>query len=661
MASTRATDNAKEENQAAENQPAKRAKVNFVQEGAQFEAARETRNLLQKRLQAVAFVVCATNAMFLVKCFIIDAPLKVVHISVTIALGVFAYFLQRKYEYTLKQLQHCQLGIYALIFGFFAAYQHAFMLQQAERGSGLINAIEAGQELTAAEQSKLYEEQQESFVQILGAYKSVASYWLIGGFLGMMVPGTWRRAACIFGPLTFVLPLTFLYTRACHPLIAQAVNLDQFMDTSMTIGMASFCAIFGTFIVNTLQTEAFEAREMGQYRLLKPIGEGGMGQVFLAQHRLLARPCAIKLIRPQQALDPTALVRFEREVQATAQLTHWNTIDIYDYGRHDDGTFYYVMEYLPGMDLDDLVKKHGSLPPARAVHLIRQTCQALREAHEHGLLHRDIKSNNIIVTKRGGVHDVTKLLDFGLVKSKVDDDGEPVNTSGLKPDMLDELTNETLQPMSLSASGGSSMDVELTRAGVITGTPKFMSPEQTRGVADERSDIYSLGSVLYLLLTGQVPFPENSVVKAVMALRSKSVPPPTELNRSIPADLEAVVMKSLAKKPEDRYASADEFDQALAACECAGGWSDRDAALWWSNVDSTVDADPEQETDETDVTMADTGVSEVAPATGVEATIVGDSGLLEETDATISESSGFVEPDELDATITDNDQYQVPD
>lgn len=644
MASTPGIDGAAEKDQTAENQPAKRAKVNFVQEGAQFEAEREIRSLLQRRLQAVAFVVGSINAMFLVKCFIIDAPLKVVHISVTIALGLFSYFLQRKFEYTLKQLQHRQLAIFALIFGFFAAYQHAFMLQQAEKGGGLINAKQEGRVLSAEEQSKLYEEQQAGLVQVLGAYKNSASYWLLTGFLGMMIPSTWKRAACIFGPLTLVLPLTFLYTRACHPLVAEAVNLDQFMDTTMTLGMASFCAIFGTYIVNSLQTEAFEAREMGQYRLLKPLGEGGMGQVFLAQHRLLARPCAIKLIKPQQALDPTALVRFEREVQATAQLTHWNTIDIYDYGRHDDGTFYYVMEYLPGLDLDALVSKHGALPPARAVHLVRQTCQALREAHEHGLLHRDIKSNNIIVTKRGGVHDVTKLLDFGLVKSKVDGDDEPVKASGSQSDLLDELTNETLQATSLSQSGSSSMDVELTRAGVITGTPKFMSPEQTYGKADERSDIYSLGSVLYLLLTGQVPFPEKSIVKAVMALRSKSVPRPSEINPAVPADLEAVVMKSLAKKPEERYASADDFDQALAACDCAGAWSDRDAANWWLNAGSVSDAESDHDTSETEVTLADTGMSDILPADDLDATIQGDSDFPDETEATISESSGFSVP-----------------
>ena len=588
--------------------PVQRVKVEFVAEGAQFKAEQEIKRLLQDRLRLVALFVGSINAMFLVKCVWIDAPLKVVHALVVVGLLTFAYALRKRFEYTLKQLQHCQLAIFVLIFGFFAAYQHAFMLQQAERGSGLINAATEGQDLSDVATMELQKQQQGSLIAILGAYKNVASYWLIGGFMGMVIPSSWKRAACIFGPLGLVLPLTFLYTRSCHPLIDQAVDFEQFLDTSMTLGMGSFFAIFGTFVVNSLQKEAFEAREMGQYRLLKPLGEGGMGQVFLAQHRLMARPCAIKLIKPEQAGDPTALLRFEREVQATAQLTHWNTIDIYDYGRHDDGTFYYVMEYLPGMDLDALVLKHGPLPAGRAIHLIRQTCQALREAHEHGLLHRDIKSNNIIVTKRGGVQDVAKLLDFGLVKSKVEAEPGEKSKDEHDADLLAELAGETLQPGSLSKSGVSSMDVALTRAGVIAGTPKFMSPEQTRGEADERSDIYSLGSVLYLLVAGQVPFQEETVIKTVMALRTRTPVRPTKLCPDIPDDLEQVILKSLEKDPEDRYQSADEFDAALAACAAAATWTNRDAAEWWATVaESSDDTSASEDTSpgETDRTLAD--------------------------------------------------------
>ena len=189
---------------------------------------------------------------------------------------------------------------------------------------------------------------------------------------------------------------------------------------------------------------------LGQYRLKQVLGFGGMGAVYLAEHVLLRRPCAIKLIRPDQAGDPRTLIRFEREVQATATLTHSNTVEIFDYGHAEDGTFYYVMEYLPGMNLEDLVEQHGPMPPERAVHLLRQVCQALREAHGIGLIHRDIKPSNIFACERGKVYDVAKLLDFGLVKG-----------FGLAGD-----------------------DAKLTREGAFTGSPAFMSPEQARAASN---------------------------------------------------------------------------------------------------------------------------------------------------------------------------------
>ena len=172
----------------------------------------------------------------------------------------------------------------------------------------------------------------------------------------------------------------------------------------------------GAHLINTLRREVFEARQLGQYRLVKRLGAGGMGEVYLAEHRMLKRPCAIKLIHPDQAGDPHVLARFEREVRMTARLSHWNTVEIFDYGRTDDGTFFYVMEYLPGLSLEDLLERHGPLPAERVVHLLRQTCQGLREAHQVGLIHRDIKPGNVFAAQRGGLYDVVKLLDFGLVK-----------------------------------------------------------------------------------------------------------------------------------------------------------------------------------------------------------------------------------------------------
>ncbi len=175
-------------------------------------------------------------------------------------------------------------------------------------------------------------------------------------------------------------------------------------------------AIYGTYVVNGLRSELHEAKKFGQYQIRDKIGVGGMGEVYLAEHKLLKRPCALKLIRPEAGADPVALARFEREVQAAARLSHPNTIEIYDYGHTDDGTFYYVMEYLPGISLQDLVKQYGPLPIGRVIYLFRQVCAGLVEAHSLGLVHRDLKPANVFVAVRGGEADVAKVLDFGLVK-----------------------------------------------------------------------------------------------------------------------------------------------------------------------------------------------------------------------------------------------------
>ena len=277
-----------------------------------------------------------------------------------------------------------------------------------------------------------------------------------------------------------------------------------------------------------------------------------MGEVFRAEHVLLKRPCAIKLIKAANEANVTAIARFEKEVKATAKLTHWNTVEIYDYGRTDDGTFYYVMELLPGMSLEDLVEKHGPLPPLRAIYLLRQVCGALQKAHSAGLIHRDIKPANIFAAQRGGVYDVAKLLDFGLVKQRADEaDGE----------------RPSREP--------------------VSGTPLYMSPEQASAYeeVDPRADIYSLGAVAYCLLTGQPPFTGRNVL-AILAAHSKTeVTPPCRLNPAIPADLEQIVLKCLAKKPSDRYQNAASLMLALSHCSVAGGWGPEQAANWWRSIE----------------------------------------------------------------------------
>jgi len=245
-------------------------------------------------------------------------------------------------------------------------------------------------------------------------------------------------------------------------------------------------------------------------------------------------------------------------VQATAALTHPNTVEIYDYGRAEDGTFYYAMEYLPGLNLDQLGERHGPLPPARAIHLLRQVCGALREAHGAGLIHRDIKPANIIVCSRGGIHDVVKLLDFGLVRA--------------------------IDP---GAGGG-----KLTQEGAITGTPEYMSPEQAEGIAglDGRSDIYSLGAVAYFLLTGRPPFQKETSLQLLFAHIREPVPPIAEIRPEVPADLQGVVLRCLEKDRERRFQDITALDHALAGCQPGEPWTETQAADWWQHHGATPGA-----------------------------------------------------------------------
>jgi serine/threonine-protein kinase len=323
-----------------------------------------------------------------------------------------------------------------------------------------------------------------------------------------------------------------------------------FLFLTIYVGSAAAIATYGAHRIEVLRQEILATRRLGQYQLKQCLGTGGMGEVYLAEHLLLRRPCAIKLIRPERAGNLTNLARFEREVQVTATLTHPNTIEIFDYGHADDGTFYYVMEYLPGLSLDQLVGRHGPLPPERVVHLLTQVCGALREAHAVGLIHRDIKPGNILVCERGGHHDVAKLLDFGLAQTHGLERGEQ----------------------------------KLTQEGAIAGTPAFMSPEQAAGRADldVGSDIYSLGAVAYFLLTGHPPFVRQTAVHTLAAHIYESPASPSR-EADVPADLEAVVLRCLQKDAAGRFPDAESLERALAQCGCAGRWTHEQAAQWWLN------------------------------------------------------------------------------
>jgi serine/threonine-protein kinase len=394
-------------------------------------------------------------------------------------------------------------------------------------------------------------------------HPELSGVWLLLAFTyALFIPNDWRRAAVVVAiivaaPLVTVAITAVMYARVLEAL---AASPGLVVETVLMLSLTGVGATWGVYIINNLQSQAYEARQLGQYKLKQLLGAGGMGEVYLAEHQLMKRPCAIKLIRPEKAGDPKVLARFEREVQATARLSHWNTIDIFDYGRADDGTFYYVMEYLPGMNLGEIVRRFGPMPPSRAIHLVRQACDALQEAHDVGLLHRDLKPANLFAAVRGGFYDVAKLLDFGLAKP---------------------LTN--LESASLTADG------------TITGSPLYMSPEQATGdrEPDARSDIYALGAVLYFLVTSRPPFEDEKPIRVLIAHAHEQVTPPSRWREDLPIDLESVIMRCLAKNPEDRYQSAAELSAALEDCESSGFWTRDDARRWWLEKDP-VTASPSE-------------------------------------------------------------------
>lgn len=323
--------------------------------------------------------------------------------------------------------------------------------------------------------------------------------------------------------------------------------------------LATWCAVaivlstIASRIIYGLRLQVREARRLGQYTLEEKIGVGGMGEVYRARHALLRRPTAIKLLRSDQAGEHN-VARFEREVQLTSQLTHPNTIAIYDYGRTPDGVFYYAMEYLPGLNLEQLVRKHGPLPAGRVIHILRQVCASLAEAHDTGLIHRDIKAANVILCVRGGLHDVVKVVDFGLVKELAPSPG--VAVSGVHS---------------------------------IAGTPHYLAPEAIRSphLIDSRSDLYGVGVLAYYLLSGHLPFQADTFMDVCsLHLQAVPVPPSQKLGAPVPRELEGLVLALLEKDPARRPASAREVSTRLEALPEAREWSEVEARRWWMREDT---------------------------------------------------------------------------
>jgi serine/threonine-protein kinase len=380
--------------------------------------------------------------------------------------------------------------------------------------------------------------------------RGYGAYWaILAAGYGVLIPNTWRRCALMLTGI-FLAPLLMSVAALWKDdLLLSPFGRGFLTELALCLGLATAVGVYGSHRISVLRQQVLQGRRLGPYQLKQKIGVGGMGEVYLAEHLLLRRPCALKLIRSDHAGDPTQLSRFEREVQTTATLTHPNTVQVYDYGHAEDGTFYYTMEYLPGLTLSQLILGHGPVPVARAVHFLRQLCGSLQEAHTVGLIHRDLKPGNVMVCERGGLPDVVKLLDFGLVLAKHE-----------------------------GQDGG-----KRTRERGVAGTPAYMSPEQAEGKGDldARSDIYSLGCVAYFLLAGQPPFAARSAVRLLAAHRHKAAAPLSQHRADVPEDLQAIVMRCLAKDPDERFPSAHSLETALARCSAAGQWAEAEAAAWW--------------------------------------------------------------------------------
>jgi serine/threonine-protein kinase len=387
--------------------------------------------------------------------------------------------------------------------------------------------------------------------------------WML--FFTVVVPTAPRRAAAALVLSAAAVPVIYLLeVRAGR---APSLPAGEFfwIFVSPYLGVCILAYITAR-IVYRLGQDVSRAREMGSYRLVERLGVGGMGEVWRANHRMLARPAAIKLIH-QEVLGPDSgtaeamLARFEREAQVTASLQSPHTVELYDYGTTEDGVFHYVMELLEGVDLERLVRRFGPLPPERVVHILRQVCASLGEAHRRGLVHRDIKPANIYLCERAFEHDFVKVLDFGLVKWHA------------------KLPSEE--------------DLHLSQTGTIHGTPSYMAPEIAlgKGPVDGRADLYTLGCVAYWLLTGKLVFEEKNFPAMLLAhANEQPVPPSGRSDQAIPGSLDAIVLSCLAKDPADRVQTAEDLATRLVTVELAQPWTQERAAEWWSTHGAGVNA-----------------------------------------------------------------------
>jgi len=509
-------------------------RVTLVQT-AHTSAGGSTSRLLQSRLRTFATILLAAMLVWLVRGLFLAAPGYLMLQAVGLILvGVLAAPLWSNHHHTRVRLRMIEVALVAVAIARLGAYSYLVVADRIAAGTSLLALAEV--------------------------YNTTMA---VGGLVviyGVLIPNVWQRTAMVAGSMAAVpvagLVALRIFDAEFYRALQSIVGPETVVDLGLALAISVLTATVGTQIIYALRREARVARNMGQYQLQERIAVGGMGEIWRASHRFLARPAAIKVIQPDKVdpLDREAaaqvLERFEREAQATATLESLHTVRVYDFGRTDAGEFYYAMELLNGFDVEQLVDRYGPITPARAVHLLVQVCDSLAEAHELGQVHRDIKPSNLFLCKVGLSFDVIKVLDFGLVTRSGSDE---------------------------------SRDARLQEEG-MAGTPAYMAPEQVLAVTsiDERADIYALGCVAYWMLSGHTLFDiERPIAMAVAHVKSPPMPLSRRTELPIPKDLEAVIMQCLEKEPARRPATAETLAGMLLACDCGEIWGPRAARDWW--------------------------------------------------------------------------------
>lgn len=514
-------------------------------------------SLLRRRLRASALMLFVAKLAFSIRALVVMDRYYSIDIAILVTLISICLVLYSRIPVSVFLLRVMEVCVFFGLSLELGLLLHSSLNEIASRDLTDISRVRAAVDFVQAVKD-----------QILATFALMMVY-------GMFIPNSTGRAAVMVSMIAIIPGIVIAMNETSLETIDQFRRDNVFSvriasANLLSLAMGAGFAIYSNYIMNRWRSRAIEAEQLGQYELFNRIGSGGMGDVYLAEHRLLKRQCAVKLIRPELSEDPIMLARFEREVKATATLSHWNTVQVYDYGQTTEGTFFYVMEYLKGMNLRQMVDQFGPLPDGRAIFILKQACEALREASARGLVHRDVKPSNIFLASLGARYDVVKLLDFGLVR--------PIATAG-------------------ESDHGSQE---------VTGSPRYLCPEQAQGkTPDSRGDIYSLGATAYFLLTGRPPFQSENPLQLVMLHASREAPAFERPEVKASPQLEAIIMRCLKKRPSDRYQSPDELLKALNTLQCDRPWSWNDAEKWWI-AHAEAKSEIAAESNELEATIIDT-------------------------------------------------------